>query len=358
MTTAATVAIAAELDNLRSALGWVTATAAGFDLVVPLAGVSLHVWSATHHSAEGLERCLAVRHHLHEGVATGDAARYWFAVAMLGQHAFRRESFDAALLAADLYRSLGDDSRRYDALLCASLQIRFASTREVEEAVAVAMRLERPDWPVGQRAMLQRARCWLYARLGRFEDALDCAQRHSAMRREGGLLLEEQYAMANVALIELLLGRLEAALEHARSAIACIHALGAGGTVRHGLGHLHWAELIALILLDRPAEAVAAGRIALKNLSPEGDGYQLLGALALLAASQGRLAAAARIMGRDDAIAARNGNVVRPVSALLRPRLELLLAGLGASELERLRAQGAAMRDDLVFKLGFDEDDS
>jgi len=96
--------------------------------------------------------------------------------------------------------------------------------------------------------------------------------------------------------------------------------------------------------------------MALKNLSPEGDGCQLLGALALLAAVQGRLAAPARIIGRDDAIAARNGKVVRPVSALLRPRLEALLAGLGTSELARLREEGAAMPDDLVFKLGFDDD--
>ncbi len=205
------------LDNLRSALGWVATAAAGSDLVVPLAGVSFHVWSATNQAAEGLERCLVVRHHLREGVPTGDAARYWFAVARLGQHAFRRESFDAALHAADLYRSLGDDSRRYDALLCAALQIRFASTLEVEQAVAEATRLERPDWPAGQRAMLQRARCWWYARLGRFEEALVCAQRHSAMRREGGHLLDEQYAMANVALIELLLGRPEASAPAARS---------------------------------------------------------------------------------------------------------------------------------------------
>ena len=356
MTAAATVALAAELDNLRGALGWVATAAAGSDLVVPLAGVSFHVWSATNHTAEGLERCLVVRHHLHEGVPTGDAARYWFAVARLGQHAFRRESFDAALLAADLYRSLGDDSRRYDALLCASLQIRFASTVEVEQAVTEAMRLERPDWPVGQRAMLQRARCWWYARLGRFEEALACAQAHSAMRREGGLLLDEQYASANVALIELLLERPEAALEHGRGAIAQLHALGDGGTVGHGLGALYWAVMIALILLNRLTEAVAAGRMALKNLSPEGDGCQLLGALALLAALQGRLADAARIIGRDDAIVARNGKVARPVSALLRSRLEPLLAGLGTNELSRLQGQGAAMRDDLVFKLGFGDD--
>jgi hypothetical protein len=63
-----------------------------------------------------------------------------------------------------------------------------------------------------------------------------------------------------------------------------------------------------------------------------------------------------RIIGRDDAIAAPTGKVVRPVSVLLRARLEPLLAGLGADELARLRAEGAAMRDDQAFKLGFGDD--
>ena len=114
-----------------------------------------------------------------------------------------------------------------------------------------------------------------------------------------------------------------------------------------------WTPLLgrddALIPVYRPAEAVAAGRIALTNLLPEGDGCQLLAALALLAALQGRLAAAARIIGRDDAIAARTEEVLRPVSVLLRAYIEPLLAGPGADELARLRAEGAAMRDGRVF---------
>ena len=71
---------------------------------------------------------------------------------------------------------------------------------------------------------------------------------------------------------------------------------------------------------------------------------------------QGRLAAAARIIGRDDAVAASTGKVVRPVSVLLRARLEPLLGGLSADELARLRTEGAAMRDDWAFKLGFGDD--
>ena len=45
--------------------------------------------------------------------------------------------------------------------------------------------------------------------------------------------------------------------------------------------------MIALLLLNRPAEAVAPGRMALTNLLPDGDECQLLAALALLPALQG-----------------------------------------------------------------------
>jgi predicted ATPase/DNA-binding winged helix-turn-helix (wHTH) protein len=343
------IAAAAELDNLRAALAWVVTAAA--DLVVPLAGVSYQVWSATGHLAEGLDRCLALRQQVHEGVPPRDAARYWLTVAGLGQYAMRRESYDAALRAAELFRHLGDDSRRHDALTCAAVQgMRFASPQEMEQAIAEATRLERADWPARQRATLQFARCWWNARLGRYEEALACAQQQASISREGGNLLGEHYAMSNVAAMELLLGRPESALQHGRAAIARLDALGAGA----GCGHLYWSVLIALIQLNRLDEAVTAGRTARMLLLREGDEYRLLAPLALLAALQGRFAAAARIIGRDDAVHAHTGEAVRPHAAQLRARLdELLATALPAPELARLRKEGAALRDEQVFQLGF-----
>jgi hypothetical protein len=78
--------------------------------------------------------------------------------------------------------------------------------------------------------------------------------------------------------------------------------------------------------------------------------------LALLAALRGRFAAAARIIGRDDAVHAHAGEAVRPNAAQLRARLDpLLAAAVPAPELARLRAEGAAMRDEQMFRLGFGE---
>ncbi len=351
-TPADTVALVAELDNLRAALGWVATAAEGADLVVPLAGVSDHVWMATGHLVEGLERCLALRQHVHRGVPPRDVvARYQLALARLGIYSRRRESFDAALQAAELYGLLGDDSRRYNALVLVAAQgMRFGSLQEMEWAVAEATRLVRSDWPVLLRAILAYARCWLYARLGRHEEALVCAQQQVEICREGGEPVREQYAVSNVTGVEILLGRPEAALEHARAAIVRLDALGA----RAGAGHLFTSVMIALILLNRLDEAVAAGRTAHGLLLQEGDEYRLFAPLALLAAMQGRLTAAARIIGHDDAVRARTGDAVLPNTAQLRARLDPLLAvALPAPELARLREGGATMRDEQVFKLGF-----
>ena len=352
MTPADRVAVAAELDNLRSALAWVVTAAAGADLVIPLAGVSYHVWSASLHQAEGLERCLALRRHVHDFVPRRDAALYWLSVATLGLISSEpREGFDAALRAADLYRSLGDDSRCYDALLCVAVM--GTSTRERELAIAEATRLERPTWPARQRAMLLYAQCWWCARVGRNEEALACAQQMVAVARAGEQAVGEHFAMVNVVSMELLLGRPEAALEHGRAAIAGLEALGFGA----GAGFLHWTAMIALILLDRLDEALDEGRRAHTPLLHEGDEYRLLSALALLAALQGRFEAAARVIGFDDANLARTGEVVRPVAALVRARLGPLLdAALPAPELARLRAEGAALRGEQVFRLGFGDD--
>jgi len=150
--------------------------------------------------------------------------------------------------------------------------------------------------------------------------------------------------MANVISMELLLGRSEAALEHRRAAIVRLEALGAGANA----GYHQWIVMIGLILFKRFDEALDAGRKSRALLSSEGDDYRMLAAL------QGRIADAARIIGHDDSNLARTGAVVRPVAAMLRARLAPMpAAGFSAAELARLRAEGPAMRDEQVFRLGF-----
>ncbi len=341
---------AAEQDNLRVALEWADSAAAGGELVVALVGVSYSVWWSSSNLAEGLSRSLALRRHADAAVSARAAARFWHAIGKLGLYSFRRESYDAAVRAAALYREIGDDQRCFDALtFAAALGARFATVAEVGTQIADAARLERREWPARQRATLQFARCWWFALQDRPEQALACAQRQVAICRDGGVELGSLFATFNVSHMELLLGRFEEALAHARAAIAQLHTLGADA----GAGHLYQAETVALLMLDRPDEACVAARNAYSRLLREGDEYRMLLSLALLNAMQGRPDAAARIAGFADAIQTRLGENVNSLAPLLRARLDPLLSGLTGDERTRLAAEGAGLRDEEVYRVAF-----
>ncbi len=148
-----------ELDNLRAALEWADTAAEGA-LAVALAGASYSVWWSSFHLAEGLARCLALRAYVDAGVSTTAAARFWLTIADLGLYSIRRESYDAAVRAAALYRELDEHQRRFEALTFAAAQgTRFATLTEMQAHIDEAARLERPEWPARQRAKLQFARC-------------------------------------------------------------------------------------------------------------------------------------------------------------------------------------------------------
>jgi len=338
----------AELDNLRAALDWADTAGEG-SLAVALAGVSYCVWWSSSHLAEGLTRCLALRRHVDAAASKAAAARFWLTITELGLYSIRRESYDAALRAAELYRELDDDQRTFEALNYAAAQgTRFASIEETGAQIEEAAQLERPEWPARERAKLQFARTFWLARQGRIEEALACAQRQVAICREGDAEVAALYSTSNVAFVEVILGRPREALEHARAAIARLHALGADA----GAGHLYFNEMNALLMLNRIDEALVAARHAFSRLSHEGDQHRLLLPLAVIHASHGRLETAARIAAFDAANQARTGENESVVAPLLYARLEpVLAAGLAADKRARLASDGAALRDDQAFRL-------
>jgi hypothetical protein len=340
------LAAAAELDNLRAALAWAGAADDGEDLAIALARASYRVWMASAQTAEGMQRCLSVQHRIREGLPKADQARYWLTIARLGLYTTRRESFDAAVRAADLYRQSGDLWKLYDALVCSAVQgYRFASEAQMEAAIAEATSLEKPDWP--GRARLQFARFRWFHRLRQYDKALACAQKQVALAREAGNMIGAHLGMSNVTASELELGRTELALEHALASIAELDRLGAGA----GAGHLYTSVLVALTELDRIDEALAAGRTAHALLLREGDEIRVMLPLALCAALQGRLADAARVFGFVDAELRRTGALVEAGRATVRERLRPLLEkGLGADECARLLADGAALSEEHAFR--------
>jgi predicted ATPase/DNA-binding winged helix-turn-helix (wHTH) protein len=337
-----------ELDNLRAALEWADRAGDG-PLAVALAGLSYSVWWSSSLMAEGLARCLGLRRHLDSGVSATAAARFWLTIAELAVYSIRREGYDAAVRAAALYRDLDDDQRRFESLTYAAVQAtRFGTIDDMKTQIDEAAQIERPEWPARQRAKLQFARCFWFARQGRFEEALSCAQRQVAICREGEVELGALYGMSNVTFMENLLGRPQEASDHASAAIARLHALGADA----GASHLYANRSVALLMLGRFDDALADARNAYVRLLREGDQYRLLLPLALIAALQGRLDAAARIAGFDDAVQVRSGENASFVAPIFRSRLDpLLTARLAASERAKLALDGASLSEEEAFRL-------
>ena len=341
-----------EVDNLRAALEWADAVGDN-TLAVALAGVSYSVWWSASLLAEGLARCLVLRKYVDTEAPTAAAARFWLAIAKLGVYSIRRESYDAAVQAASLYRQLDDDQRRFEALTFAAVQgTRFATIADMKAHIDEADALERAQWPARQRAKLQFARCFWFARQGRYVEALAAAERQVTICRDGEAEVSALFAMSNVTFMQSMLGRPHDALERARSAIARLHALGADA----GAGHLYFSEMIAFLLLDRTGEAQVAARDAYPRLMREGDHYRLLLPLALLQALKGNAQAAARIIGFDDAARSRSGENASIVTTLLQPRIDAALATeLSNAERLRLAGEGAALNEEAAFKLAFGE---
>jgi predicted ATPase/DNA-binding winged helix-turn-helix (wHTH) protein len=337
-----------ELDNVRAALEWADKANDG-PLAVALASVTHSVWWSSSHLAEGLARCLAVRRHVDNGVSPTIAARFWLTIAKLGLYSTRRESYDAAVRAASHYRELKDDQRTFEALTFAAVQgTRFATIVEMGAEIDEAAQLERREWPARQRAKLPFARCFWFARQWRIEEALASAHQQVAICREGGVEVAALYAMSNVTFMEALSGSSSEAVEQSRAAIVRLCELGAEA----GAGHLYHSEMIALLMLARSHEALAAARNAYPRLVHEGDQYRLLLPLALINALAGQPEVAARIIGFDDAAQARTGENASIVAETLHGRLDpLLAASLSADERMRLATEGAAMREEDVFNL-------
>ena len=279
------------------------------------------------------------------------AARYWLTIARLGIYSTRREAYDAALRAADLYRPLAATaSRLFDALLAAAVQgIRFGTTEDMARAIDEATFLVRPEWPPRQRAFLEFARSRLCARQGRMEDSLAAALRQVAIseqQRQRGQACTLRCRTSSPRITEL--GRPEAALARARSSIARLDVIGGSA----GAGHLWLGVLNAEALLGRVDAAVAAGRTAYALLLREGDEKRVFWGLALCAALQGRLADAARITGYADAALVRAGVGLEMHWTTMGDRLEpMFRAGLAPGEIERLRDEGAAMREEDAVRL-------
>ena len=339
----------AELDNLRQALAWSAGTAEGAELAIALAGESFAVWSGAHLQSEGLVCLLGLRPRLQGGLPPTIVARYWLNLAELGMFSTRRECYDAAHIAADLYRQLGDNGLLFDALIQGAAQgIRFGTLEAIALCIEEATGLVGPNWSATRRAMLEFVRWrWLCAQ-SRFDEAIAAAQRQVEYLQHGGHEIAMHKRSVCHAYVESQLGQDDAALAHAQSAIARLEILGAGFET----GHLWVIVATTHIMLGQINDAVAACRTGYAMLVRIGDQLRMFKVFALCAAVQGRLGDAARTVGFIEAARALVGSMGDSQWTRTNDRLNgLLVAGLSPEELAAFKAEGAAMTESAIAKL-------
>jgi predicted ATPase/DNA-binding winged helix-turn-helix (wHTH) protein len=343
--------LVAEIDNARAALDWVT-THDDDALAVSLAAGASHVFLTASLNAEYLQRVLPLRDRARDDLPLAQTGLFWARIALACSRNAHPAGLDAALRAAQAYRSLGDPGRLYDALTWTiAIGSRLGQVDALKVLVDEAERLEQPHWPPALRSSFQWAKHrWLQMQ-GRSEDALACAEAQARL-----LALDDNWRVhvawgANVADCELSLGRAAQAQARAAAALAALDALGIAENI---VGHVMDSQMVALTLLRRDHEAVQIGRRARRLLEREGDELRLLDTLALNATTGERWLDAARIAGHVDAAMAHSGESRWPSVAERREVLERRLdAALPPLLKQQALAAGASLSREAAFALAF-----
>jgi predicted ATPase/DNA-binding winged helix-turn-helix (wHTH) protein len=337
--------MAAELDNMRAALGHVRGSATLDAMGLELVTVSLMCFHFAGALAEGFAHLRFFRDSVRSELPQALQGKYWLALAQAGSVAGSVESMDAAYKAAELFEHLGDAQRRYAALVwVVATSARLRDVKDVSTLIDEAARLEKPDWPPRLRSHFQWAQQRWLLRQGRPEDALVCARKQVALvAGSGALATARMIEAANVVYCEFAAGRVNDAERHSRD------LLDLGQPPGDDAGHALDTLMLILIAQRRFAEAIDMGRAALTRLQRVGDQFRLLESLALMAAETGRLEDAAQVAGYVDQVMAGTREVRWPLAAENRSRLDQLLASLSESGRERLFAQGALLSAERAF---------
>ena len=339
-------ALTAEVDNVRAAVEWADRGDAVDEMKLDLVGKSSTCFHFAGLGLEGFRRLASFSARVGPSVPDGIRARFWLAFAGGSVVSAPQDCFAAAREAADIYARLGEAEMQFWSLATAiGIGAGIRTVDDLEPLISRALRLQQADWPPRLLSFFHWARfCWAMRR-GDVEEALRSAHRQGDCLTASGLgLAARLIEAANVGCCELALGRAVQAEERSRDALR----LAAGGE-NGRLGHVRLTLMDALVMQGRYDEALDVGRLAFVDLERADDVFGLLESLAFVAAERGRLADAAYTVGHVDADRARRDQVVWPLGAGRRTRLDALLDSLPPTERTALQLAGASATTRAVF---------
>jgi tetratricopeptide (TPR) repeat protein len=282
------------------------------------------------------------------------AARYWFAVSNLGLLVGLKRRADAGLKAAELFKTLGDQHWLFRALRSAAQRFALAGDGvATEEALAEAGKLLDPSWPVWAAASLEltRASREFFGRQ-RPEEARKhlTAAIELCQRAEGDSYFAELSEQL-LAFVDCSLGDWKSGLRRCRE-ILSRPSVGMGISNKTVMLVTLGGALTALGHLDDAEAALRAGLERAKRAT--GSAYWAISSLAFLAARQGRLEDAARLIGHVDSTSTKERIAHSPVQRRnYDEALAIVAPVLGAKELDRLRAEGSALTEAEAVAIAF-----
>ena len=255
-----------ELDNLRAALAWAASPTGDRTLACALVGCSLRVWWIHDLIKEGIDHALRLLP-VPDNLPIEIEASFNLTLASLGYKVTRRECFDAAMRASELYRSMGNTPRRIDALLqTAIVGSRLGNARQSSDAIAGAEVLIDPQTPYLLVAGLALARSLHHLYLGRYEQAIASSQQQAALYRDAGRDWGAYLAQSNAAWYECAIGRFDSAIAELLVVLEALRRTNAP----YGIGQVLAYLASAHALRGDRAEALAYGREAVPYLQRGG----------------------------------------------------------------------------------------
>ena len=231
----------------------------------------------------------------------------------------------------------------------ANVEARGGDLSAAEAALAEARALADPAWPPARATWLLESESFVAQARGDASACLDWTRRHVAMVLAAGRSDGSQ--IANLVDGELAAGN---PAQAARTGAALVAQL-AGGRDEVYLAFARVNLSAALLALDEPGQArphLRAGwaQAAVFDLQPFFADY-----LALLAALEGRVEAAARLAGYANVGNARVGEREPNEAAAWARAVQRARAALGDAAFDRLHAEGAALRDADIEAIAFAE---
>jgi hypothetical protein len=322
-------------------------------LYVRLAGAGAWLFGAAGQVVEGKQHCEAALTRVSASTSSADEARLqygWCGLAHYSAGAGKRAAADRAV---ELYRSIGDRANLYAALGRQAITASLSGDCVAGEHAIEEMRaLWNPAWSELARWDLLNARDYVANLLGRREEGEALAHEQLALATASGDTAKHLFALMALEQCAATRGDFREAVDRGRELVMRARRERYAEKLQVYIANL----ATALIMVGELDEGLVVAREAAEADRRTGTLWLSLDQFAMLAFKRGRVADAARVLGRSEAANRWRDEFREPVEQLVRDELMAALeARLSATELRQFFEDGAALDDEAAARIALSD---